>query len=284
VCQKAELVENSQVEDFLATMELPFAVESTSNSVPPSGANIGGVGVGIGIGESHTNVNNHNASSSSSSLQQSESSLVTASSQGSFMNASNYQHHDQDHHRHHHLDSPLPPNTPQDVVLPARYGNNSTANSMVEQLPRHQQDHPLHHPQQQIRQGQLVVNPPDHDSVKDCGYNAVGDSNHPDDDFAYVNVTEMDADEVDILLEGADVALIPNEPQKGDILAVLLSGMQQCESDALVVSHPAGRSSCFLLCCCVFDPYQFYLHLSWRFEMRNVSSWLRLTKRQFHVL
>jgi hypothetical protein len=96
-----------------------------------------------------------------------------------------------------------------------------------------------------------VVTPPDHDSSieDDCGYNTVvvdANSNHPDDDFAYVNVTEMDADEVDIILDGTDVAFIPNEPQRGDVLAVLLSGMQQCESDALMVRPPDLQLICIV--------------------------------------
>lgn len=177
------------------------------------------------------------------------------------MNSSNgnHQHHDPDQHRHHHVDSPLPPNTPQDVVLPARYGINTTATSIVQQQQQSRQQNQHHHhhqpsqQQQKILHGQLVVTPPDHDIVKDCGYNTVGDANnHPDDDFAYVNVTEMDADDVDILLEGADGALIPNEPQRGDVLAVLLSGMQHCESDALMVRpHPLGVSLLPLLYFCL---------------------------------
>ncbi|KAG7340600.1 hypothetical protein IV203_024143 [Nitzschia inconspicua] len=153
-------------------MELPFAVESEDGSFV-AGAN--------------------------SSLHQSESSsLVTASSQGSFMNS-----------------SLLPPNTPQDVVLPAQFQT------------RQQQD------QQQIhRHGQLVVqsaSPPPQDN------------NNPEADFTYVNVTETDADEdeVDILMmEGANISLSLDheifQQTRGDVLVALLSGMQPKESDAMM--------------------------------------------------
>jgi hypothetical protein len=151
-------------------MELPFAVES-----PDPG---------------------------SSALQQSDSSLVTASSQGSYINSGT-------------LDSPLPPNTPQDVILPPRYDNI-----------RDQQSH-----QQHRISGSSLVTPAQRQQQepKDDGYG------EPEIiDFTYVNVCETDADEVDILLDGGDVVL-PQETQRGDVLTVLLSGMQQDENDPLVV-------------------------------------------------
>ena len=151
-------------------MELPFAVESSD---PVSG----------------------------SSLRQSESSLVTASSQGSFMNSSN-------------LDTPLPPNTPQDVVLP-RY---DTYDNMQRQAP------------QQRISGQIVTpaaqRPPDTNDAYE----------EPEVvDFTYVNVCENDADEVDILLEGGELN-VQQETQRGDVLTVLLGGMNDDENDSLVVS------------------------------------------------
>ena len=158
-------------------MELPFAVESPANA---------------GAG-------NRNETS-----QHSESgSLVTASSQGSFMNTSND-----------NLDIPLVPNTPQDVLLPS---------------PHHVQSH-----QQQARhqQGQLVVIPaPDEQGVgmKDGGY---GD---PENDFTYVNVTEIDADEDGQLLEGEDL-IISQDQKRGDVLTVLLGEMQQSNGSLLLVS------------------------------------------------
>ncbi len=136
-------------------MELPFAVES-----PAAAANL-------------------------ESSQHSESgSLVTASSQGSFLDASN--------------DDNLPfvPNTPQDVVLP----------------------------QHQEQQGQLVVIPAASDA-KDAGYE------NPENDFTYVNVTEIDADEDD-----EDLAISSNQ-KRGDVLAVLLGEMQQNEGSPLLVSE-----------------------------------------------
>jgi hypothetical protein len=154
-------------------MELPFAVESASADE----SFVAGGGGGNG------------------SLQQSESSsLVTASSQGSFMNT-----------------SPLPPNTPHDVVLPAQFRNNNAQES-------------LH------RQGQLVLTP------------ASPTENNPEADFTYVNVTETDADddEVDILLmEGANISLSldqyhSQQHSRGDVLTSLLSGMQPSESDAMM--------------------------------------------------
>jgi hypothetical protein len=155
-------------------MELPFAVESSMGD----GSFVGGV----------TNDNN-------SALHQSESSLVTASSQGSFMNTSPLL---------------LQHNTPQDVVLPAPF-------------------HTAQQQQQLQQQGQLVVTP------------ALSPQDH-ETDFTYVNITETDADddEVDILLEGADISL-PLDQQyyqqpQGGILAALLSGMQPSETDSILVS------------------------------------------------
>lgn len=157
-------------------MELPFAVESSD------------VADGSLMGDS-------------SALQQSDSSsLVTASSQGSFM------------------DTPLPPYSPQDVVLPPQFAP-----------PHHLQPRQ----QKQHRQGQLVVTPA---SPQDGG--------DPDNDFTYVNVTETDADEddeVDILLGGVDISLSQDQKQsqhpRGDILTALLSSMQPNESDSLMVRH-----------------------------------------------
>jgi hypothetical protein len=148
-------------------MELPFAVESPE---PVTG----------------------------SSLRQSESSsLVTASSQGSFMNSSN-------------LDSPLPPNTPQDVVLP-RY-DNLQGQASQQRIPGH-----LVTPAQREQDSK--------DRFEDLEIV----------DFTYVNVCETDADEVDILLEGGGLDL-QQEAQRGDVLAVLLSGMHQNVNESLVVS------------------------------------------------
>ena len=146
-------------------MELPFAVESPH---PVAG----------------------------SSLDQSEtSSLVTASSQGSFMNSN-------------HFESPLPPNTPQDVVLPTYNAVHAT---------RAHQSH-------QSNPGPLLT------PAQKQGYD------EPEVvDFTYVNVSETDADEVDILLEGGGLDL-QQEVQRGDVLAVLLSAIHQDANESLVVS------------------------------------------------
>jgi len=103
------------------------------------------------------------------------------------------------------LDIPFVPNTPQDIVLP-------------NQRQPHQQ------------QGQLVVIPaPDEQGVgmKDGGY---GD---PENDFTYVNVTEIDADEDGPLLEGGDLA-ISSDQKRGDVLAVLVGEMQQSGGSPLL--------------------------------------------------
>ena len=59
-------------------------------------------------------------------------------------------------------------------------------------------------------------------------------------DFTYVNVCETDADEVDIVIEGTDPTF-RQENQRGDVLTILLSGMQHHSNDALVVSGKAYR-------------------------------------------
>ena len=153
-------------------MELPFAVESPADS----------------------------------SLHHSESSsLVTASSQGSFMNSS----------------SPLVPNTPQDIILPSP---NHTQQQQQQQQQQHlhpNNNHPNHH--HHHHQGQLVVTPASEEFID------------PDNDFTYVNITETDADDDDILFEGEDLTL-QQDQTRGDVLAILISGMQHGESDTLLVS------------------------------------------------
>ena len=165
-------------------MELPFAVESPTHDSDLQG---------------------------SSNLGQSDSSLVTASSQGSFLNGGQL------------LDGPLPPNTPQDVVLP-RYENRQQQPSVAAQ-----QTHPTSHP----------PHPPILSGPISSG--SRGEQDEPEIiDFTYVNVSEDDADDADedvgILLEGGDLNMHP-ETQRGDILAVLLSGIQHAEgNEAILVS------------------------------------------------
>jgi hypothetical protein len=160
-------------------MELPFAVESTDSAVQGS------------------------------TLHQSDSSLVTASSQGSFLDSSQ-------------LDGPLPPNTPQDVVLP-RYENRQQAET-------HQS-----HPPPPLISGPI---------------SSQREQDEPEViDFTYVNVSEDDADDVGILLEGGNFDMQP-ETQRGDILSVLLSGMQQHGNEAILVSsvyRPKGDAFSRLL-------------------------------------
>jgi hypothetical protein len=153
-------------------MELPFAVES------PEQVNV-----------------------SVASLQHSTagSSLVTASSQGSLMNSSGG------------LSSPLPPNTPQDVVLP-HYDNY----------------HGQGTPRQQGVPGHLVSPAPRMQVQEPMGEMEIID-------FTYVNVCETDEDEVDIVIEGGE-AVEQQDAQRGDVLTVLLSGVQQEQNEALVVS------------------------------------------------
>jgi len=97
-----------------------------------------------------------------------------------------------------HLDSPLLPNTPQDVVLP-RYDSRQG-----QQSPRITGSVPSHHDEPEVI------------------------------DFTYVNVSEDDADDVGIMLERGDFDIQP-ETQRGDILAVLLSGMQHHGNDDLLM-------------------------------------------------
>jgi len=131
-----------------------------------------------------------------SSLQQSESSsLVTASSQGSFMNSS----------------IPLVPNTPQDIVLPSQ-----------------NHEHHQHQHQHQHHQGQLVVIPASQEHN-----NIIKEGGHVDQDFTYVNVTEIDVDENDIFFEGVDITL-PQDQSRGDVLAILLGEMQQDENNSFL--------------------------------------------------
>lgn len=172
-------------------MELPFAVESPAR--------------GSGGTENHAGRN--------SSLQHSESdSLVTASSQGSFIDSSTG-----------NLDTadncgPLLPNTPQDILLPSHH---------------HVQSQQQHHQER----GQLVVIPASEEhtiTVKDGGYG------EPENDFTYVNVTEIDADEGDILIEGEDMGL-PQDQARGDVLAVLLGGMRENESNSLLNKTEAAN-------------------------------------------
>jgi hypothetical protein len=159
--------------DSKRIMELPFAVESPEQ-------------VTVSV----------------ASLQHSTagSSLVTASSQGSLMNSSGG------------LSSPLPPNTPQDVVLP-HYDNY----------------HGKGTPRQQGIPGHLVSPAPRGMVVQE----AMGDLEIID--FTYVNVCETDEDEVDIVIEGGE-AVEQQDAQRGDVLTVLLSGVQQEQNEALVVS------------------------------------------------
>lgn len=152
-------------------MELPFAVESA---------------------DSITQV---------STLQQSDSSLVTASSQGSFIDTN-------------HFDGPLLPNTPQDVVLP-RFENRLQVQS---------QTHRNQTPPTQIPGP--VSSPRDHDD-------------HEVIDFTYVNISEDDADDdIGILLEGGDIDTgtgTPIDTQRGDILTILLGGLEDNGNDTLLV-------------------------------------------------
>jgi len=174
-------------------MELPFAVESPA--------------AGSGADNNRAGMND--------SLQHSEEgSLVTASSQGSFMNSSsNANLNIQDHC------GPFIPATtpPQDILLTS----------------------PPHHTQsrqqqiQQHQQGQLVLIPANEEQQPTVGMND-GGYGDLENDFTYVNVTEIDADEDGLLLEGADLSLQPQDQVRGDVLTVLLGEMQQSECNSLL--------------------------------------------------
>ena len=117
----------------------------------------------------------HDSTLDGSTLCHSDSSLVTASSQGSFVDSGLF-------------DGPLPPNTPQDVVLPSYQSRNN-------------------HPPPPRITGPIS----DETEVID---------------FTYVNISEDDAYGVGVLVEGGDLEFQP-ESQRGDILTILLSGMNQ---------------------------------------------------------
>lgn len=199
-------------------MELPFAVDPSSAGGDGSSNNR----------NVPTTAAATTTTSASEALQQSEtSSLVTASSQGSFLNASGVLENDDTTMQHHglHINSPgpLPPNTPQDVVLPSR--------------------------------GQLVVRNNNKHPVQEQGGQQQPPPPPPEVDFTYVDVTADD--ETDIFLEGeveqAMMGLLPTttmeqqeqQQPRADVLAVLLSGMQQNESDALLHQTEAANEAAF---------------------------------------
>lgn len=113
-----------------------------------------------------------------------------------------------------HFDGPLPPNTPHDVVLPLYQAR----------VQQPQQTHSSHPPPPRISGG--LPNQIEQDEPEVI-------------DFTYVNISEGDADyddnddDVGILLEGGDLDTQP-ETQRGDILAVLLSGLEQGGNDSLL--------------------------------------------------
>ena len=118
--------------------------------------------------------------------------------------------------------SPLPPNTPQDVVLP-NYNN--------------------YQGQQQQQQGNVTVPgqvlapgvTPRGGNQQHQQHAPHPNSAEPDiNDFTYVNVCESDADEVDILIGGGYVVKEP-DTRRGDVLTVLLSGTPQQDNEELVV-------------------------------------------------
>ena len=151
-------------------MELPFAVETPA---------AGGTGNRVG----RNDASQHSDSGS----------LVTASSQGSFMATTDD-----------NLHTPLVPNAPQDILLPAP------------------------HRGQPQEQGQIVVIPAPEEQGP-----GIGDAEN---DFTYVNVTEIiDTDEDDPLIEGDDL-ILSQDQKRGDVLAVLLGEMQQNNGSSLLVS------------------------------------------------
>ena len=168
-------------------MELPFAVESPDS------------------------VRADIRAKSNNSLQHSESSsLVTASSQESFINPTNHNLDISDH-----CDSFIP-NIHR--YLPPRH------NSQSQQQTRQQQ-------------GQLVVIPAlevQTVGIKNGGYV------DPENDFTYVNVTEIDTDEESPLSEVQNLKNSQDQ-MKGNILSVLIGEMQHGESRSILVS--AGKKA-----------------------------------------
>jgi len=139
----------------------------------------------------------HDSPIQGTALHHSDSSLVTASSQGSFVESGLF-------------DSPLLPNTPQDVVLPNYHQSRTTAAATVATTTTTSS-----HPPPPLISGQFS----DDTEVID---------------FTYVNISEEDAD-AGVLVEGGDVE-VQQENQRGDILTILLSGMQHQRTDDLLVS------------------------------------------------
>jgi len=176
-------------------MELPFAVESPSADEAK-----------IHVGRD-------------SSLHHSDSdSLVTASSQGSFIDSSNDNLNISNNY------GQFIPRTSQDVML-------SSPRHIEQKVQTQQQQQ-----QQQQQQGQLVSIPsPENqaDIAKDLDL---------ENDFTYVNVTEIDADEDGQLFEGTNLST-PQDNVKGDILTVLLSEMQEGKNRSLLVSSDKNGSS-----------------------------------------
>ena len=169
-------------------MELPFAVESPDSI----------------RADIHTETNN--------SLQHSESSsLVTASSKGSFANSISHNLNISDHC------GPFVPTNPQLTT------------------PRHNSLSPRPTRQQQ---GQLVVIPgPEAQNVGIKG--GYGD---PENGFTYVNVTEIDTDE-EIPLSGEEEPSKSQDQRRGDVLAVLLDELKRGESRSILVSIEKKRKS-----------------------------------------
>ena len=168
-------------------MELPFAVESTDSA--PAGIR----------------AENNN------SLQHSESSsLVTASSQGSFINSTNHNLNISDHC------GPFIPNIHRH--LPPRH------NSQSQRQTRQQQ-------------GQLVVIPALEVQTVGIQNGGYGD---PENDFTYVNVTEIDTDEESPLLDEQNLKKSQDQT-RGDVLSVLIGEMQHGESRSILVS--AGKKA-----------------------------------------
>ena len=136
--------------------------------------------------------------------------------------------------------TPLPPNTPQDVVLPT-----STTRYDDMRYPSHPQHH--HQPRISGDGGHLLTPAADGGGLRNNHavrnqqqhhqYSGVDMVTEPDIiDFTYVDVCETDEDEVTILLDGGlGTQNLQQETHRGDILAVILSGMAHDENERLVV-------------------------------------------------
>ena len=108
----------------------------------------------------------------------------------------------------------------------------------------HDPSHPQHHHPRISSTGGHILTPgggvQDHHIVskqqqQNSGVSIITEQDNID--FTYVDVCETDEDEVTILLDGGlGTQNLQQETHRGDILAVILSGMENDDNERLVVS------------------------------------------------